>query len=302
MTLLKVLGVGVGLCVIGHAYGMEQMPEISAAQPLGSFPVSLPSTEVMSSSSSVELVREGAVKRARSEYAPVKVLSIKQAKKNREEAIKAGVAAKEADEVLQNAKNSIVEHYTVDISDGVTGFEAEILPICVRMLALPPVEDSLAKKVIVWDIDETLLSNAVLAFEENFETQRGTDSNYTFRVNRRCVGIKHMVDVYKKLESQGYVNILVTSRRGWMPNLADATLANCLREGISTDKDRLFMFEQQYAEGEGKISPAAWKKLVREKLRSEGYTIVACVGDSDDDLAGSDEENVINFKLPNYLY
>mgnify|MGYP003347638178 CR=1 FL=1 len=39
---------------------------------------------------------------------------------------------------------------------------------------------------VIFDIDETVLSNVNLSIEENFETKRGTDTNYLFRSQARC--------------------------------------------------------------------------------------------------------------------
>ena len=145
------------------------------------------------------------------------------------------------------------------------------------------------------------MSNAALAFEENFETKRGTDSNYVFRVNQRCVGTPCMIKLVNDTKARCQ-HVFVTSRRDWMPGLAGATLANLQREGVEVKEESLFLLEQKYAEGEGKLSVAAWKRLVRDGLRTRGHVIAACIGDSEDDLAAPDEEGIKNFKLPNYLY
>ena len=215
----------------------------------------------------------------------------------------APLTIKTAKKAYVEAKNAIVRYYTEKDQTGLTGFEVELAVTCdkakeffVKRLVAP-------KDTVVFDIDETLLSNLGLVLEENFESKRGSDANHIFRVQERCTPIKPTIEFCAWLRALNYKVIFITSRRLWMKGYEEGTRGNLAREGVTIDvEDGLFLLEQKYAEGEAAISIGAWKRLVRDDLRKKGYNIVACIGDDDGDLAGSDEAGVCNVKLPNYLY
>lgn len=215
----------------------------------------------------------------------------------------APVSIKEAKKAYADAKMAIVNYYIKKDAFGLTGFECELACICEEAKQRFIKYSVTQKDVVVFDIDETLLSNLDLVLEENFESKRGSDANHIFRVNQRCTPIKPTIEFCAWLRALGYKVVFITSRRLWMKGYEEGTRGNLAREGVSIDdQDGLFLLEQKYAEGSGAISIGAWKRLVRDDLRKKSYNIVACIGDDEGDLAGADEAGVYNVKLPNYLY
>lgn len=210
---------------------------------------------------------------------------------------------RQAKELYAQAKRDVVNYHTVKDASGLTGYEQEIAVLCQRVKDYFQNRSVTPGDSVVFDIDETVLSNVNLSIEENFETKRGTDTNYIFRSQARCTPIVPSIDLCSWLRTKGYKVIFITSRRDWMAGYREGTVVNLEREGVRIDpQDGLFLLEQWYNEGPEKISIGAWKRLVRDQLRAKGYTIVACVGDDDGDLAMPDERNVLNVKFPNYLY
>lgn len=205
----------------------------------------------------------------------------------------------QAKQQFAQAKLAIVEYYTQKDEQGLTGFEREIAEVCTQAESQFLARVVGPKDTIVFDIDETVLSNKDLAIEENFETKRGTDTNSAFRIAERCTPIAPTIKLVSKLRSVGYKIVFITSRRAWVDGYEQGTRGNMAKADIAIDEtDGLFLLPESY-----KTQVGEWKALTRDALRTKGYVIVGSVGDSNDDLADPIKEpGVINVKLPNYLY
>lgn len=143
----------------------------------------------------------------------------------------------------------------------------------------------------VFDVDETLLSNAPLI--------RRLDYAYAPREWERWFSaaeapvIEPVREIYDLAGRLGISPILVTGRRD--PAERPATELNLRRRGLDRH-ERLAMAPAGQPRGE----MAAFKTSVRRLLEGEGYVIVANVGDQQSDLRGGHSERT--FKLPDPFY
>jgi predicted secreted acid phosphatase len=185
-----------------------------------------------------------------------------------------------------SALHAYYEHRT----DGATAYERDLKVICDKAFEHFKQQSVATNAAIVFDLDETLLSNYGLAVESNFVWS--VEDAYTFRLNNTCPAIKPVRDLYQALKELGFKIIFLTSRRD---TLTQRTIDNLATEGLSYDELILLpidLFNQGVAHG-------AWKAATRAAL-SQRYSIVANIGDSESDFEG--EHNGYKVKLPNYLY
>lgn len=206
----------------------------------------------------------------------------------------------ESPEELEKVKQDITNHYTKRVNELYTGFENEINDICTQIFEFFNHQTDLKHhSAIIFDIDETVLSNFELSKLLNFESRRGSDDNYSFRVGKKCTAILPMLTLCKKLKDMDFHLIYVSARRG-TDDLIKATQENLEREGYHVDELYLMPMEiHNEKDPEKKVHTKTWKENVRKEL-SEKYDIIACIGDNDDDMTG--ECCGKKFKLPNYLY
>ena len=145
------------------------------------------------------------------------------------------------------------------------------------------------KLAIVFDLDETLLSN--------LSHMRPLGFGYVPPLWNEWVAtgtapvIEPVARVYHLAQTKGVVIFLISDRRekdraGTEKNLRHAALggyaALYLKPNDSPDTARVF------------------KTAARKKITDDGYTIIANVGDQESDLAGGYAEKT--FKLPNPFY
>lgn len=208
---------------------------------------------------------------------------------------------------LNAVKQAIIAHHTSE-NGKLSGYEQEMAAVCDQFY--PAFEQAVTTYVttttqlktpaVIFDIDETILSNVQLRIETDFKSETGSDASYVFRDKQRCTAIKPSVDLCKKLRALGCKVIFISARRGKEDHVL-ATHANLIKEGITVDEtDGLFLKTMDVYTGPGKLSNVVWKGSVREKL-SERYEIIGCVGDHVDDISGQ-FIGTVQVKLPNYLY
>ena len=143
---------------------------------------------------------------------------------------------------------------------------------------------------VVFDIDETLLSNYDYYKSTGFTfTEDGWD---TF--NEACgnTAIGPSRELYRTLQRDGYVVILMTGRseedRSWT--------AACLRQRGITDWDKLILRSQAQAD----LTADVYKSQERSSLQRSGHRIVASIGDQLSDM--SQGHLKAGFLLPNLMY
>jgi predicted secreted acid phosphatase len=144
------------------------------------------------------------------------------------------------------------------------------------------------KRAIVFDIDETSLSNFTAI----------KDDGYTFGPKSRAeatdeigTAIQPTLDLFNLAKKKGYAIFLITGRR---EDVRDHTAHNLAREGFTGYKQLILR-----PVGAGGTT-VDYKAGERAKIEDQGYKIVANVGDQYSDLAGGHSQVV--FKLPNPFY
>ena len=144
------------------------------------------------------------------------------------------------------------------------------------------------KLAIVFDIDETTLSNYTAIEADNFTF--GTNSQNEAQ-NQIGEAIDPSLALFNLAKKKGYTIFLITGRR---ENVRTPTAENLAREGYSGYKQLILKPQDSTA------STVDYKSGAREAIEDQGYKIVANVGDQYSDLAGGHAKVV--FKLPNPFY
>jgi HAD superfamily, subfamily IIIB (Acid phosphatase) len=146
------------------------------------------------------------------------------------------------------------------------------------------------KTAIVFDIDETALSNYSAIVADNFTF--GTNSRAE-TTNETGTAIKPTLDLFNLAKSKGIALFFVTGR-GETPDNRSHTEHNLQREGFTGYK-QLFLKPAGFTG-----TTTDYKSGAREQIEQQGYRIIASVGDQYSDLAGGHEAAA--FKLPNPFY
>ncbi|HVT74777.1 MAG TPA: HAD family acid phosphatase [Lacunisphaera sp.] len=145
------------------------------------------------------------------------------------------------------------------------------------------------KLAIVFDLDETLLSNWPELSRLNFGGER--QAMGTWFETASCPAIAPVKELYQHARQLGLQVIFITGRP---ERYRAATQRNLQAVGCG-----------DYAEFI--LKPAEWKDTAekfktaeRQRLTAAGYVIIANIGDQQSDLAGGFSEKV--FKLPDPFY
>lgn len=144
------------------------------------------------------------------------------------------------------------------------------------------------KPAIVFDVDETLLSNWTAIVADGFVYGPKSQAE---AVDEIGTAIKPSLDLYNLAKAKGIDVFLITGR----PEAQrDHTASNLTREGFTGYKQLV-------------LKPAgftgttvAYKAGARKAIEDQGYDILATVGDQYSDLAGGYADSA--FKLPNPFY
>ena len=150
--------------------------------------------------------------------------------------------------------------------------------------------DATGKSTIIFDIDDTLLTNYFAQKEISFGHVPKLSHEWVKRADAPV--IEEMKKLYDYCVDRGFKIVLLTGRRY---DEYDATVKNLKHQGIEKfeklivrEKDELIITAEEY------------KSDHRKKLTEECYEIVGCIGDQESDLAG--EYSGHEVKLPNYIY
>ena len=144
------------------------------------------------------------------------------------------------------------------------------------------------KPAIVFDVDETTLSNYTAIEADDFTY--GTNSQQEAE-NEIGEAIVPSLALFKLAQQRGIATFFITGRR---ENVRDHTARNLEREGF-TDYTELVLKPNDFTG-----STVDYKAGARQTIESDGYRIVASVGDQYSDLAGGHED--VAFKLANPFY
>ena len=144
------------------------------------------------------------------------------------------------------------------------------------------------KPAIVFDVDETALSNYSAIDLDNFTF--GTNSRNE-ATNEIGTAIAPTLALYKDAQQHGIATFFITGRG---ESSRDHTASNLQREGF-TSYDGLVLKPTGFTG-----TTVDYKAGARKTIEEQGYRIVASVGDQYSDLAGGHE--AVAFKLPNPFY
>jgi hypothetical protein len=144
------------------------------------------------------------------------------------------------------------------------------------------------KTAIVFDVDETALSNYTAIVADGFKFG---DKSKAEAVDEIGTAIQPTLDLFKLAQSKGIATFFITGRK---EDVRDHTAHNLQREGF-TNYTGLVLKPLDFTG-----TTVDYKAGARKAIEDQGYRIVASVGDQYSDLAGGHED--VAFKLPNPFY
>lgn len=146
------------------------------------------------------------------------------------------------------------------------------------------------KSVVVFDVDETALSNYQYTKEIGFGYIYKSWNDW--QLKGTAPAIKNSKRFYDYIISKNIHVVFLTGREAEM---REATRRNLIEQGY-IKFDTLIV----RSEAESNLSAASFKSQKRNELVRNGFDIIASVGDQPSDFAGGNSGYEI--KLPNYLY
>jgi hypothetical protein len=141
---------------------------------------------------------------------------------------------------------------------------------------------------IVFDVDETLLSNITAIEADNFTFGTASQAEATNEVG---LAIPSSLQLFNDAKARGLTIFLITGRR---ENSRAHTESNLAREGF-TGYTQLVLKPDASTD-----STVVYKSDARAAIERQGYKIIANVGDQYSDLAGGHAASA--FKLANPFY
>jgi hypothetical protein len=141
---------------------------------------------------------------------------------------------------------------------------------------------------IVFDVDETLLSNILAIEADNFTFGPQSQAEATNEIGK---AIPSSLQLFNDAKARGLTIFLITGRR---ENTRAHTESNLQREGFTGYKQLVLKPDASTD------STVVYKSGARAAIEQQGYKIVANVGDQYSDLAGGHAASA--FKLANPFY
>jgi 5'-nucleotidase (lipoprotein e(P4) family) len=145
------------------------------------------------------------------------------------------------------------------------------------------------KLAIVFDIDETVLTNLSEMQENDFGYVPAVWNRWL--AESRAPAIVPVQAVYETAVRHNVAVFFITARH---ENQRASTEKNLRQVGYDTWQKAYFMADDT------EKAPRLYKTAVRVQIESEGYTIIANIGDQASDLQGGHADKT--FKLPNPFY
>lgn len=158
------------------------------------------------------------------------------------------------------------------------------------------------KPALVLDIDETSLSNWRMIIQNDFGYIAGGSCDLTpntpcgaraWELNAAGEVIRPTLELFNAAKAKNVAVFFITGRRD-DPVERAATVENLSMAGYSGWSELVMK------QPSDKSAAEIYKSVVRARITSQGYTIIANMGDQEGDLAGGHSEKV--FKLPNPFY
>ncbi len=147
----------------------------------------------------------------------------------------------------------------------------------------------LAKPAIVFDIDETTLSN--LEHMQQFDWGYQPEEWSKWVKTSKAPAILPLREVYQTARANNVTVFFITGRR---QSEKEATARNLRTQGMG-DFEALLVRSD-----DSKMPVGPFKIAERKKITDQGYTIIANIGDQQSDLDGGYADRT--FKLPNPFY
>lgn len=148
------------------------------------------------------------------------------------------------------------------------------------------------KLAVVFDIDETLLSNAPLMRRLDYGF---VPSEWTVWLEAaKAPAIEPVRAVYRRALELGLEVFLITGRRD--PGDRAATVRNLHLQGIDRYVELVLAQPQDKAK-----TTVERKSSARAAIEARGYRIIANVGDQESDLSGGHSERTFKLENPFYL-
>src|SRR5690242_9584168 len=141
---------------------------------------------------------------------------------------------------------------------------------------------------IVFDVDETLLSNITAIEADNFTFGPASQAEAT---NEIGLAIPSSLALFNDAKARGLTVFLITGRR---ENTRAHTTSNLTREGYTGYKQLVLKPDASTD------STVVYKSGARAAIEQQGYKIIGNVGDQYSDLAGGHSASA--FKLANPFY
>jgi acid phosphatase len=144
------------------------------------------------------------------------------------------------------------------------------------------------KRAVVFDVDETALSNYSAIVADNFTFGPNSQAEATNEVG---VAVPGTLALYKDAVKRGVAVFFITGRG---EATREHTAHNLQAQGYTTFKALVLK------PAGSTLSTVAYKSAARAKIEKQGYEIVANVGDQYSDLAGGHADAA--YKLANPFY
>ncbi len=144
---------------------------------------------------------------------------------------------------------------------------------------------------IVFDVDETVLSNFEVMKKDNFCYDKEEWDNWISEI--RCKAVPHMLSLYKFVLAKKGKIVFLTGRRDTQQ---EATAINLRAEGFLNYDTLITRNPDEYD-----LTALKYKSKVRQELEKKGYQIQATIGDQQSDLEGI-YNGKVQIKIPNYIY
>jgi predicted secreted acid phosphatase len=144
------------------------------------------------------------------------------------------------------------------------------------------------KLAVVFDVDDTLLSN----YEHKLETDFSQNINLINECQKKAQmpSLNPVKELYDFAKEKGLYIFIITGRK---IDLKDPTINNLNFAGLS-GWSQIFFDDSNYS------TTADYKIAMRKQIANDGYSIIVNIGDQKSDLQGGFSEKT--FKLPNYIY
>lgn len=189
---------------------------------------------------------------------------------------------------LHTAHERLVEyHETGDYIADVARAARPAIPYLEKRHARAAANEKLA---VVFDIDETTLSNWPQLFAEEFCYDPATWNKWVMQAEAEP--IEPLLTVYERARALGYAVFFITGRR---ESQREATDANLRATGYTEFEELVLKPENM-----NNAKAADYKTPVRARIEGQGWTIALNIGDQQSDLDGGHAEKTI--KLPNPYY